>query len=51
MYSAYEGKHATFDVLHSLCDVFNTVVGMTYTVDVIEVRTGFKLDIELYRYI
>ena len=23
---------------------------MTYTVDVIEVRTGFKLDIELYRY-
>ena len=26
------------------------VAGMTYTVDVIEFRMGFKLDIELYRY-
>ena len=42
--------YATCDVLHSWCDVFDTVAGMTYKVDVIEVRTGFKLDRELYRY-
>ena len=30
--------------------MFDTVAGMTYRMDVIEVRMGFKLDIELYRY-
>ena len=44
-------SYAYCDVLHSWCDVFDRVARMTYTADVIESRTGFKLDIELYRYI
>ena len=42
--------YAYCDVLHSWCDVFDRVPRMTYRADVIEFRTGFKLDIELYRY-
>ena len=51
MYSAYDGTHMPPVISYnSWCDVLDTVGGMTYTADVIEFRTGFKLDIELYRY-
>ena len=39
--------YATCDVLHSWCDVFDRVDVMTYTVDVMADRMGFKSDTEL----
>ena len=37
----------TCDVLHSWCDVFDSVGVMTYTGHVMADRMGFKSDIEL----
>ena len=45
MYSAYDCIH-----MPTVMSYIVGVMSSTYTADVIEFRTGFKLDIEPYRY-
>ena len=47
MYSTHDGIHMPPVMSYSWCDVFDRVGVMTYTVDVMADRMGFKSDIEL----